>query len=208
MALTKAQYIDQGRYDAGGHQLNGNLYGSESWQGKAYTEGHKQGVAARNERKGVQSIAPAATPAQQRRAERIECIARGYIAALQWSAGDDENESFEDINLSSEAQAEALAIATAFYDANSTDLGAYADLREGHVGTDIRNRHQEAYSFAGHDLWLTSQGHGVGFWDRGLGRLGDRLTKAAKAFEGVYAYVSDAGFVELSIPYHAAWKKV
>lgn len=34
----------------------------------------------------------------------------------------------------------------------------------------------------GHDLWLTMQGHGAGFWDRGLGRLGDQLTKAAKTF--------------------------
>ena len=37
----------------------------------------------------------------------------------------------------------------------------------------------------GHDFWLTSQGHGVGFWDRepALPReLGDRLSKWAKTF--------------------------
>lgn len=28
----------------------------------------------------------------------------------------------------------------------------------------------------GHDFWLTSQGHGAGFWDRGLGEVGDTLT--------------------------------
>ena len=26
-----------------------------------------------------------------------------------------------------------------------------------------------------HDYWLTRNGHGVGFWDRGLGPVGDRL---------------------------------
>lgn len=35
---------------------------------------------------------------------------------------------------------------------------------------------------AGHDFWLTRNGHGAGFWDRGLGALGDALTRAAKAY--------------------------
>lgn len=34
----------------------------------------------------------------------------------------------------------------------------------------------------GHDFWLTRNGSGVGFWDRGLGDIGDRLTDIAKAF--------------------------
>ena len=28
----------------------------------------------------------------------------------------------------------------------------------------------------GHDLWLTMDGHGAGFWDRGLGEIGTKLT--------------------------------
>jgi hypothetical protein len=35
---------------------------------------------------------------------------------------------------------------------------------------------------AGHDFALTRNRHGAGFWDRGLGDLGDRLTKAAHAY--------------------------
>lgn len=35
---------------------------------------------------------------------------------------------------------------------------------------------------AGHDFWLTREGHGAGFWDRGLGVAGDRLSDAAKTF--------------------------
>lgn len=31
---------------------------------------------------------------------------------------------------------------------------------------------------AGHDFWLTRNGHGAGFWDRGLGDAGDTLTRA------------------------------
>lgn len=38
----------------------------------------------------------------------------------------------------------------------------------------------------GHDLALTRNGHGVGFWDRGLGDLGDELTEAAKLLGPIY----------------------
>ena len=31
----------------------------------------------------------------------------------------------------------------------------------------------------GHDFFLTRQGHGAGFWDRGYGELGEKLTDAA-----------------------------
>jgi hypothetical protein len=34
----------------------------------------------------------------------------------------------------------------------------------------------------GHDLWLDTAGHGVGFWDRGYGKKGDKLSKSAKKF--------------------------
>lgn len=34
----------------------------------------------------------------------------------------------------------------------------------------------------GHDFILTRNGHGAGFWDRGLGEIGDRLTEWAKTF--------------------------
>lgn len=34
----------------------------------------------------------------------------------------------------------------------------------------------------GHDFYLTREGHGAGFWDRGLGELGDYLTGIAKAY--------------------------
>lgn len=34
----------------------------------------------------------------------------------------------------------------------------------------------------GHDFYLTREGHGAGFWDRGLGELGDYLTKITKAY--------------------------
>jgi hypothetical protein len=41
----------------------------------------------------------------------------------------------------------------------------------------------------GHDFWLTRNGHGAGFWDRGLGSVGDELTKAAEAHGSQDLYI-------------------
>jgi hypothetical protein len=46
---------------------------------------------------------------------------------------------------------------------------------------------------AGHDFWLTRNGHGAGFWDEGLGKLGDALTRDAKSFGSYDLYVGDDG---------------
>ena len=48
----------------------------------------------------------------------------------------------------------------------------------------------------GHDFCLTRNGHGAGFWDRGLGELGDRLTAACKPYGSIDIYLSDSGEIE------------
>ena len=45
----------------------------------------------------------------------------------------------------------------------------------------------------GHDFWLTRNGHGAGFWDRGLGELGKKLTNIAKTFGSCDLYIYNAG---------------
>lgn len=47
----------------------------------------------------------------------------------------------------------------------------------------------------GHDFTLTRNGHGAGFWDRGLGFSGDVLTNNANSFMEVSAYVGDDGSI-------------
>lgn len=47
----------------------------------------------------------------------------------------------------------------------------------------------------GHDFALTRNGHGAGFWDRGLGELGDRLTEACRPYGECHLYVGDDGKV-------------
>lgn len=43
----------------------------------------------------------------------------------------------------------------------------------------------------GHDLWLTRNGHGAGFWDRGMAKLGDELTQIAHCLGSSDLYQGD-----------------
>ena len=44
---------------------------------------------------------------------------------------------------------------------------------------------------AGHDFWLTRNGHSAGFWDGDWPEYGDKLTVAAKRFRSLDVYVGD-----------------
>lgn len=46
----------------------------------------------------------------------------------------------------------------------------------------------------GGDFFLTRCGHGSGFWDRGLGKAGDRLTALASRFGSVDLFLAASGF--------------
>ena len=50
----------------------------------------------------------------------------------------------------------------------------------------------------GHDFWLTRNGHGAGFWDRGTGPVGDRLSEAARVYGEVDLYVGDDSLIYCS----------
>ena len=53
-------------------------------------------------------------------------------------------------------------------------------------------------SQAGHDFWLTRNGHGVGFWDRPeiwTNGASERLTKHAKSFGQSNLYIGDDSLV-------------
>ena len=48
----------------------------------------------------------------------------------------------------------------------------------------------------GHDLWLTRNGHGAGYWDRGYDdKVSDAITDAAKSLGSVDWYVGDDGLI-------------
>ena len=108
----------------------------------------------------------------------IEKFTTGYITAALWSSHDDSGEPLDDSygagDLTQEAREAMESDCLQFFQENLDDLSEHSTSER-----------------AGHDFWLTRNGHGAGFWDRGLGEVGDRLTAASKMFGGVDLYVCD-----------------
>lgn len=103
----------------------------------------------------------------------------GFLKAALWSSSDER----DDIG------GEPL---DANYDISDFDHDCLHELVKECESFQVANR--ETYSRnwsdeqAGRDFWLTRNGHGAGFWDRGH-ENGDKLTKASEAYGPVDLYV-------------------
>lgn len=124
-----------------------------------------------------------------------ESVLKGHMTCALWSSTFDANEDglpadhetdrqlpmdsqFERCDIALEAADEMRGDCARFVLANIVDL----------IGMDPEQ--------VGHDFWLTRNHHGAGFWDRGLGDAGERLTKAAHVYgEQVLYFSSDQLYV-------------
>lgn len=105
-----------------------------------------------------------------------------YLECALWSSCDMDTEEpldndFDVDDFAPEAIEQAKADCEDFQAANEADLALYAEELD------------EAN--AGHDFWLTRNGHGAGFWARGMGEVGDRLTEMSKPYGEAYIYHHD-----------------
>lgn len=91
-----------------------------------------------------------------------------------------------------EAMAEIVKDCTDFVTANTADLLAMGEQVANGWG-DLSDPLASAAGDGGHNFCLSRNGHGAGFWDRGLGELGDRLHDAAKVHGTQGLYVGDDG---------------
>ena len=122
----------------------------------------------------------------------LDEFTQGYITAACWlSCGPDDGEmdgkGFAD--LAPEAVAEMAEDCTLFQAQNANDLTFVCD------GIMFEDYSLER---AGTDFWLSRNGHGSGFWDRGLKVAGERLDQAAKGFGSCDLYLGDDGKVYVS----------
>lgn len=95
-------------------------------------------------------------------------------------------------DLAPETLSRIIADCERFQTANAALLEQACSIKGDHTYDETR---------AGHDFWYTRNGHGCGFWDRGLGEAGDKLTAACghgTDFRGLYSYVGDDGLIYLS----------
>lgn len=132
---------------------------------------------------------------------QIDSFIRGYLVAALWSSTDtlppaDGEEEGDDVSLDkfewASGEAEKLhADCVAFITTNIELCKQYASR------IDNVEEYGNEWDYMGHDFWLTRNGHGAGFWDRGLGDLGRALTDASKAFSGVDLYLGDDQLVHV-----------
>jgi hypothetical protein len=141
--------------------------------------------------------------------KRLDAFTQGYIEALFFT----ENSpafSYGDIEDDSAAWDEALtegqSDGTIPGDATFADLAPEAlaacvedcqDFQEANAALlQEAIELSDSYSIegAGRDYWFTRNGHGVGFWDRGLGAVGDALSDACR-HSTVDVYLGDDGKV-------------
>ena len=113
-----------------------------------------------------------------------------YIVCARWSSTDGDGTPLDDdrFEMSDEATAALESIAREFWVKNQ-DLLASARLVKA-------RRESDRLKHLGHDLWLTQNGHGAGFWD------GDwqepeatALDNAAKALRSTELYTDENGVI-------------
>lgn len=100
---------------------------------------------------------------------------QGYVGCALWLLKDEEGKpldkqyDFEDCGSLVEMTRECKE----FQQANAADLSALDPAQ------------------AGMDFFLTRNRHGAGFWDRGLGEVGARLTAAAHVYGSTNEYAAE-----------------
>jgi len=114
----------------------------------------------------------------------LNSVLPSYIECALWSSMDDSGEPLDsgEYTLSDKAREqmrEDCQNFIAYCEEEGIDSDAWSDEQ------------------FGHDFWLTRNGHGTGFWDRGLPN-GDKLTAAAKTFGSCDLYVGDDNLVYVS----------
>lgn len=112
---------------------------------------------------------------------------RGALVCLLWLADADAPSGEYVPNLHDVPADVEMAVredVTDFVLANADDLLAYVEARSPHAVAEYDGQTSAdwAAECIGHDFILTRNHHGAGFWDRGLGDLGDRLTKASDPY--------------------------
>jgi hypothetical protein len=121
-------------------------------------------------------------------------VVHHYTVALRWSETNHQldedgevwiDQPFDaiDAELTEDAKAEIRKDVNAFLLGNQRDIHAYTEAL--------------GLPQVGHDFALTRNGHGAGFWDRGLGELGQRLSDASKPYGEQHLILGDDGNVHV-----------
>ena len=118
----------------------------------------------------------------------LSAFTQGYVNAIMFTECHCDNEELEHKTFEDFAPATITKIIE--------DCAGFELLNKGLLNA----AYLEDYSYnperAGHDFWLTRNGHGAGFWDRGLGDIGKKLSAACgwrTRYPELHLYANDDG---------------
>jgi len=109
----------------------------------------------------------------------VDQVFRAYVVCALWSSTGDDERPLDAVYNAGDLAPEAY-------------VAMVKDVREFVAANKVLLEGIEE-DCVGHDFWLTRNGHGAGFWDRGLGQVGQDLTEACKPFGTSELYVGDDG---------------
>lgn len=125
----------------------------------------------------------------------LDGFVRAYLECALWSTNDDGDKALDDAHDINDIAAmtveQAISDCDDFRRANPLLLTRAYKL----YAATSRGAEWTPEALAGHDFWLTRNGHGAGFWDRGFKGVGDALADAARIYGSVDMYVGDDGKV-------------
>ena len=124
--------------------------------------------------------------------EKLDSFTRAYIQAALWSSCDDSERALDSIyspiDLAPETREKIVKDCAKFLAENEATLYSATCTRGSGLFPHIEQ--------AGHDFWLTRQGHGCGFWDGDWSEPeATILTDAAHKFGTFDLYVGDDGLI-------------
>lgn len=118
-----------------------------------------------------------------------DAFTQGYIECAVWAETDDEGTPLDsgEYELANETLGKMEADCADFQHNYAALLNDWYEAGE-------------SEGRAGHDFWLTRNGHGAGFWDRfnadnPAAKLGDALSQAARSQGACELYVGDDGLI-------------
>lgn len=126
----------------------------------------------------------------------LDYFTQGYVEAMFFTECNSNNPELKDAAFN---QLAALALDAIMVDCTRFQA-TNAALITNAMRSPAYDRSDDGYGLqaAGRDFWYTRNGHGAGYWDRGLGKVGDDLASAARAFGSSDLYRGDDGKLYLS----------
>lgn len=119
----------------------------------------------------------------------IEAVLNAYIECALWASTDTGEDGTDDGNFEGEGE----LLTDDAIEAMRAEVVEFCRENRGLIEQASQLNDQFDEGMVGHDIWLTRNGHGAGFWDRGLGEVGERLSARARLMGESTIYRGDDG---------------